>query len=132
MPLSYRIDPDRRLVVTRGNGVLKDHEVFDYQNEVWSRADVAGYDELIDMSDVTQILLPSIERLRDLAELSASMSRGMPPSRLAIVAPDDIAFGLGQMYDMCRATSAPGLKPVGVFRTMPEALTWLGIGNGLE
>jgi hypothetical protein len=57
MPLSYRIDPDRRLVVTRGNGVLKDHEVFDYQNEVWSRADVAGYDELIDMSDVTQILL---------------------------------------------------------------------------
>ena len=132
MPLTYRIDPERRLVITRGSGTLKDAEVFGYQREVWSRPEVAGFDELIDMSAVTTILLPSVERVRDLAELSAEMSRGAPRSRLAIVAPDDLAFGLGRMFDAHRENAAPGLKPVGVFRTMPKALAWLGIAGDLE
>jgi len=100
MPLSYRIDADRRLVITRGGGALKDHEVFGYQHEVWSRPDVAGFNELFDMSAVTQILLPSIDRVRDLAELSAEMSRGAPPSRMAIIAPNDLAFGLGRILSV--------------------------------
>jgi hypothetical protein len=132
MPLTYRIDPERRLVVARGSGTLKDHEVFDYQYKVWSQPDVAGFNELIDMSDVAQILLPSTDRVRDLAELSARMSRGAPRSKMAIVAPDDLAFGLGRMFDQYRESAAPGLKPVGVFRTMPEALAWLGIDGSLE
>jgi len=132
MPLTYRIDAKHELVIARGSGILKDHEVFGYQQEVWSRPEVAGFDELIDMSAVTQILVPSLERVEDLAKLSARMSRGAPQSRMAIVAPDDLSFGLGRMFDMCRGTVAPGLKPVGVFRTMPEALAWLGIKDSLE
>jgi hypothetical protein len=132
MPLIYRIDPKRRLVITRGSGILKDQEVFDYQQEVWSRPEVAGFNELVDMSAVVQILVPSMERIRDLAELSARMSRGAPLSKMAIVAPGDLSFGLGHMYDMCRDTVAPGLKPIGVFRTMPEALAWLGVEGGVE
>jgi hypothetical protein len=132
MPMTYRIDPERRLVIARGSGTVKDAEVFEYQNEVWSRPDVAGFNELIDMSDVTHILVPSAERIHDLAELSARMSHGAPQSKLAIVAPSDLAFGLGRMFDMCRDSVAPGLKPVGVFRTMPEAVAWLGIKGSLE
>jgi hypothetical protein len=127
MPLTYHIDTTRRLVITRGSGILKDHEVFGYQHEVWSRPDVAGFDELIDMSGVKQILLPSTERVRDLAELAARMNDGVPPTKLAIVAPDDLAFGLGRMFDTCRDSVAPGQKLVGVFRTMPEAMAFLGI-----
>ena len=132
MPLNYRIDADRRLVVARGSGILKDAEVFGYQREVWSRPDVAGFDELIDMSAVTTVLLPSLERVRDLAELSAEMGRTAPKSRMAIVAPDDLSFGLGRMFDAYREGAAPGLKPVGVFRTLPEALAWLGIEGGID
>jgi hypothetical protein len=129
MPLTYRIDLERRLVVARGSGALKDEEVFGYQMEVWSRPEVAGFAELIDMSRVLHVLLPSVERVRDLAELSAKMSSGAPRSRMAIVAPDDLTFGLGRMFDACRESAAPGLKPVGVFRTLPEALAFLRIAD---
>jgi hypothetical protein len=128
----YRIDPERRLVITRGTGVLKDHEIFGYQREVWSRPDVAGFNELIDMTAVTQIMIPSMERVRDLAELAARMGRGAPRSKMAIVAPDDLAFGLGRMFEIRRESAAPGVKPVAVFRTMPEALAWLGIDGSLD
>jgi hypothetical protein len=132
VPLTYRIDPERRLVVTQGRGILKDQEVFGYQQEVWSRSDVAGFDELVDMTAVTQILLPSLDRVRDLAELAAEMGRGAPRSKMAIVAPDDLAFGLGRMFEAFRESAAPGIKPVGVFRTVPEALEWLGVEGGPE
>ena len=132
MPLDYRIDPERRLVFTRGSGTLEDHEIFDYQYKVWSKPEVAGFDELVDMSSVTQIMLPSIERVRELAELAARMGRDSPRSRMAIVAPDDLAFGLGRMFGTHRDNAAPGVKPVNVFRTMPEALAWLGIEGALE
>ncbi len=127
MPLTYRIDPDRRLVVARGSGVLKDQEIFGYQHEVWSRPDVAGFYELVDMRAVTQILLPSVERVRDLAELAVQMGRGAPPSKMAVVAPDDLAYGLGRMFDAFRDCKARGVKPVGIFRTWPEAIAFLGI-----
>ncbi len=132
MPLTYRIDPERRLIVTRCSGILKDQEVFGYQHEVWAREDVQGFDEIVDMTDITQIMLPSIERVRDLAELGARMSIGKPSSRLAIVAPGDLSFGLGRMFDSCRQSVAPGLKQVGVFRTKAEALAWLGIQGDVE
>jgi hypothetical protein len=73
VPIEYRIDHERRLVLARGHGTFTDRDAFGYQREVWSRPDVAGYDELIDMSDVREIPLPDPKRVRDLAHLSAEM-----------------------------------------------------------
>jgi hypothetical protein len=50
MPLAHRIDHRLRLVLAWASGTLTDEEVFAYQKEVWSRPDVAGYDELVDMT----------------------------------------------------------------------------------
>jgi len=50
MPLAHRIDHRPRLVIARASGTLTDEEVFAYQKDVWSRPDVAGYDELVDMT----------------------------------------------------------------------------------
>jgi hypothetical protein len=36
------------------------------------------------------------------------------------------------MFEIRREAAAPGVKPVRVFRTMPEALAWLGIDGSLE
>ena len=63
MPLAHRIDHPLRLVLAWASGTLTDEEVFAYQNEVWSRPDVAGYDELVDMTAVEHVALPSIERV---------------------------------------------------------------------
>lgn len=126
MPIEHEVDHKRRLVIAKGRGVLTDQDVFEYQRGVWSRPDVAGYDELIDMSDVGEIELPSLQRVRDLARLSASMDPAVPPSRLAIVAPKDFAFALGRLYEAHRGMDGRSTKTVSVFRSAGDALAWLG------
>lgn len=127
MPISYRVDHDARIVVVVGHGVLADAEVFGYQHELGSRSDIAGYGELIDMSAVTEFAVPSADRVRDLADLASAMDGPAYTSRLAIVAPADIAFGLGRMYQAYRELGRQSVKEMGVFRTMEEALAFLRV-----
>jgi len=127
MPIEFSIDHEQRLVRAKGRDTLTDEDVFSYQREVWSLPEVAGYNELMDMSEVQQIALPSIDRVRDLAKLSASMDTAKTGSKFAIVAPADLAFGLGRMYEMYRDLQAQSTKQVGVFRTLKEALEFLGL-----
>ena len=127
MPLEHRIDHRLRLVLTRAIGTLTDEEIFAYQREVWSRPDVAGYDELVDMSDVEHVAVPSTDRVTQLASFSAAMDARAPASRFAIVAPRDYEFALGRMYEAHRELDSRGTKRVGVFRTRAEALAWLGL-----
>ncbi len=125
MPIEHEIDHQRRLVLARGHGTLTDAEVFHYQSSVWSHPEVAGYDELFEMSDVADITPPSTERIRELAQLSAAMD-ALSPSRLAIVAPDDLPFALGRMYETHRGLDKRSTKTVSVFRSVGDALAWLG------
>jgi hypothetical protein len=132
MPFEYRIDHGCRIVLTEGRGTVTDPEVFAYQRDVWSSPDLAGYDELIDMSGVMQIVLPTAERVRQLADLAAAMDVSTAPARLAIVAPDDYAFGLGRMYSAFRETNPQSTKQVAVFRSRANALQWLGLREEIE
>ncbi len=126
MPIEYQIDHARRLVTAQGRGVLSDQDVFEYQQAVWSRPDVAGYDELMDMRAVERIIELSADRVVRLAALSAAMDAGRP-SRFAIVASQDLAFGLGRMYQTYRSLQESSTKEVGVFRTLGDAMAFLGI-----
>src|SRR5262245_51431590 len=129
MPIDYYIDHARRLVVARGSGIFTDPEVFAYQREVWSRPDVSGYDELIDMSAVEKIAipLPAPDSVLRLATEAAAMDSTSQTAKLAIVAPQPHAFGLGRMYQTYRELDPNSTKQVRVFRTLREALSFLGI-----
>ena len=131
MPITYQIDHERRLVDAKADGLISDGDVFAYQREVWSRTDVVGYAEIVDMIAVERIDLPSIDRIRELAELAARMNADKPVAKLAIVASRDFAFGLGRMYETYRELQAGSTKPVGVFRTRREALDFLGLEGDL-
>jgi hypothetical protein len=131
MPITHKIDHGRRLVWANGHGTLTDDEVFAYKRTVWSRTDVAGYDELFDVTSVEHIALPSTARVRELAELAAAMDRGTSASKLAVVAPDDLAFGLARMYEIYRGLAAGSVRQVGIFRSLSEALTFLGMETDL-
>ena len=132
MPIVYRVDHEARVVVTAGLGIMTDGDVFGYQRDAWSRADVAGYNELIAMTQVTQIALPSADRVKDLANLSAGMDDTGTKSRLAVVASENLAFGLGRMYQAYRELDRRSTKEVGIFRTMEEALAFLKLDHPLE
>ena len=124
MPLEYDIDHARRLVTARGRGILTYQEMIEYQSAVWSRPDVDGYDELVDVTAVEDFAQPSTDKVRDLASLSAVMD-GRRAAKFAIVARGNLAYGLGRMYQTYRSLEGSGTKNVGVFRTMAEALTFL-------
>jgi len=111
---------------------VTDEDVFGYQHDAWSDGSTAGYDEVVDMTRVTRIALPSIERVRDLARLSATMDPPGSKTKFAIVAPEDIAFGLGRMFQAFRELDVRSTKEVGVFRTMEEARAFLGVDEGVS
>lgn len=127
MPIEFTIDHARRLVTATARGTLTGQDVFGYQRAVWSRADVQGYNELLDMRLVEAIDLPSVDNMRALAELSASMDTPSTSSKFAIVATSDEAFGLSRMYETYRHLEGKGTKQVGVFRTLTEAYAYLGV-----
>jgi hypothetical protein len=132
VPIRFRVDAQAKVVVAAAYGTLTDDDVFGYQLGVWSRPDLAGYDELIDMTRVEEITLPSTARVRELAVTSAEMDDPARSSRFAIVAPDDFAFGLGRMFQTYRELDGRSTKEVGVFRTVAEALTFLDVEGPLE
>ena len=127
MPLEYRIDQERRVVFATATGTLTDEDVFGYQRGVWSQSDVVGFDEVVDMGEVEDLVLSSGDRVRALADLASTMDVPGAASRLAIVAPQDFAFGLARMYEAYRTMNQRGSKVVSVFRSMQAALDWLGL-----
>ena len=108
---------------------MTDEDVFGYQHEVWSRPEVEGYDELVDVIDVEHIALPYADRVQDLAQLSAGMDTRYRASHLAVIAPSETAYGIGRMYQAYRGLDRQSTKQVGVFRTREEALAFLGIAE---
>ena len=90
MPIEFTIDVDRRLVISKALGTLTFDEMLDYQQHVWSRLEVAGFNELIDMSAVEKIHEPFAAHIQQLATLSAAMDTGTPAAKFAIVAPEQI------------------------------------------
>jgi hypothetical protein len=132
MPITYRIDHEIRLVIARGYGTLTDDDIFGYQRDVSSREDARGYNALVDMTDVSEIKPPSAQRVQDLAAVAAQMDAVSPPSRFAIVAPGDLAFGLGRMFQVQRELQKGSTREVRVFRILSDALAFLKIDHAVS
>ncbi|MCZ7645838.1 MAG: hypothetical protein M5U26_11225 [Planctomycetota bacterium] len=126
MPIRFEVDAGRKLVRATAHGVLTGAEIFEYQRTVWARPEVAGFNELVDMTGVTSVEQPTPGKTDHLAGLSAEMDAG-GPSRFAIVASQDLYYGLGRMYGAYREARQGSLKEVRVFRSRGEALAWLGV-----
>jgi hypothetical protein len=131
--MEFRVDHDRRLVVAEGHGTVSLEELMQYQRDVWARSDAAGYDELMDMTDVRAALQPTPARMKELAESAATMDASRGRSRFAIVAPQHEFFGLGRMYEAYRGMASRSTRQVAVFRDRAQAMLWLaGEGPALD
>jgi len=127
MPIDFRIDHDRRVVIAQAKGALTSGDFFRYKNEAWTQPGVPGYNELMDLTLVTEIVDPSVEEIKRLVQLAVSMDPPNTPSRFAIAAPKEIIFGLGRMYEAYRSLQPGSTKSVTVFRTLTEAMEFLGL-----
>lgn len=130
MPLDYVIDRNLRLVTATPRGSLTLEEMLGYQREVWSQPDLCGYDEMIVMDEVTDVDSATMGQLKRLASVASTMDLMTGPARMAIVAAQDLHYGLGRMYAVIREDTPLSRKTISVFRTRGDALRWLGKGDG--
>ncbi|MEW5875276.1 MAG: hypothetical protein AB1752_08865 [Candidatus Zixiibacteriota bacterium] len=126
MALTAEVDMERRLVMARAHGVLTYEDIEQYQKTLWTRPEVKGFNEIVDVSDVEKIDYQSSHHVRELAVLASEMD-GVEKSRLAIVASEAGAYGIARMYQTYRGLQSKSTKEVAVFHTMDEAMKWLGV-----
>ena len=125
MPISYQTDPGKRRIVAEASGAIGQQELFAYQKDVGTRPEWAGFDEIFDVSHVDSLLDIRIDNLKALADLAASMDTPGLPSKFAIVAPQDLYFGLGRMYESLRESAPHSSRRIAAFRSRAEAERWL-------
>ena len=123
MPISYRIDPERGLVVTTASGILTDDDIIELKRQLAADPDFkAGMRELSDVRAVTdlQVSTNGVRRMVAMDERPASTANR---HKLAIVAGTDATFGMARMYQMFTESNQPH---VAVFRDYDKARQWLG------
>jgi hypothetical protein len=119
MPLTYRVDTEKRIVHSHGSGLLSASDLLDYFTATRADPDFqATMDRLMDLRAVTQ--LPSSPDVRSLATF-ARLKAPVDGARMAIIAPTDLAFGVSMMF---KAFVGYGDRLL-VVRDEAEALAWL-------
>ena len=119
MPALYKIDKERRLVMSTGWGVLTLADSLAHQRKLLKDPDFdPSYSQLLDVTHVTDVDL-SIEDIRGLAVTKVFSA----DSRRAILVNNDLQFGLSRMFEVFR--EGMGETGIRVFRNLEEALEWI-------
>ena len=119
MPSSYVIDKERKLVITTAWGDCNADDVLEFRKQVLKDRDFdPSFSQLADFTGVTKVDV-SPDEVRMLATKSLFSTQ----SRRALVADNQVIFGLSKMFGILR--SLRGEKLIRVFRTRSEALDWL-------
>jgi hypothetical protein len=123
MPAFYKIDKQRKLVMSKGTGVLTMTEALAHQRKLLKDPDFdPSYSQLLDVTHVTDVDL-STEDIRRLAVTKVFSA----DSRRAILVNNDLQFGLSRMFEVFRENM--GETGIRVFRNLDDALDWVLCNN---
>ncbi len=126
MPISYRIDKQRRLVLTTATGVLTDEELLDHKRALIVDPEFEpGMRELSDVRTIERLSVTPAG-VRKMVALDQDHADRLGDYRLAIVALADASFGTARMYQMLTEAN---VQNIGVFRQMEEAEKWLELAS---
>src|ERR1700688_540611 len=119
MPFSYKIDKERRLMMSTASGVITMAEALAHQEELLKDPEFdPSFGQLGDATQVTGVELSS----SDLRALSQTRVHS-PNSRRAILVSGDLVFGLARMFGIFREMM--GETGIRVFRNLEDALEWV-------
>lgn len=126
MPISYRIDRQRGLVLTTATGALTDEELLHHKRALIDDPEFEpGMRELSDVRSIERLdITPG--GVRRLVAVDQEHADRLGDFRLAIVAPSDATFGTARMY---QALTEANVRNIGVFRGIEEAEKWLGVAS---
>jgi hypothetical protein len=119
MPAFYKIDKERKLVMSSGSGVLTREDLVGHQNRLLKDPDFdPDFSQLLDFTNLAKVdVTPEDVRL------AARKNIFSPHSRRAFLVKDDLQFGLARMFEIHRELA--GEKGIRVFRNIDEALDWV-------
>lgn len=129
MSIVYRIIKEHRLIVSVHVGTVPDDEFLRSYKQLFEDAAFdENYNLLVDLRRTTSGER-STAALRSLsADVEQQYRSAEPAPKTAVIAPTDISFGLGRMYQSFVDT-VPG--EVVIFRAADAALAWLGVPPGV-
>ena len=132
-----------RRILAEASGPIGQQDLFAYKRAVGARPEWAGYDEVLDVSLVDSLLDIRLDNLKAVADFAASLDQPEQPSKFAIVAPQDLYFGLGKSMVFglfiaqigCRQGLSAGQGPTAVgvaaTRAVVSSLIWIVVIDGL-
>jgi len=129
MPIKQSMLPDHNLVILKHEGSIPDEEFLDFYKKFFMSNDVdLSMNLLVDLREADSTPR-SQEALHQFAEFIGSSLSGIQTRiKVAVIAPDDLSFGLARMYE---AYSDIVPWDFVVFRVLDAALAWLGLPEDL-
>jgi hypothetical protein len=119
MPVFYKIDKERRLVMTAATGPFTLADTLDHQQRLVKDPDFEPtFCQLIDLSDITSFDVNAAD-IRILAQANLFSF----PSRRAILITSDVGFGLARIFEVLREFA--GETGIKIFRDLDEAFDWV-------
>jgi len=119
MPTFYKIDTERKFVLTTGSGFVTKQEVFTLQDQMSSDPEFdPSFSQVADFAQLTNTDIG----MRDV-QTFAQRDAFSIHSRRAIIVKGDIAFGFAKIFELYRQmTGANGIR---VFRNHDKAFDWI-------
>lgn len=124
MPITYEINKEQGVIYTTATGSLDDTDIAAFKQKLTSDPDYRpGMKELSDVRGVDEfrVTAAGISRFAGMDEDSEDMVK---EHRLAIIATEDVIFGMARMYQFQTEKSKPNVQ---IFRDLQQAREWLGL-----
>ena len=125
MPVLVSVDPQRRLILVRGQGIVTDDDLLGFVREYLHDRDLNQYDELFDLSHADLFDL-TYAGLASVADAAAASDERNPLTRIAILISEAQGAGLSRMYQTLREERG-GHRETRVFWSRKECLDWLDL-----
>ncbi len=122
MPWNYRIDKERRLVITTVWDRLTGGEVADHQRKLLhDPAFERDFFQFLDFAAITEMQVDRVT-VAELARFDLFSAK----SRRAFLATDPLAYGISRMFIALREAHG-GEEQIEVFKDRNKALQWLDV-----
>ena len=119
MPATFAIDKQRQLVISTGLDPLTAADLLSHQEKLLRDPEFnPTFSQIMDLTRVTVFELTAGD-VRMLAQKTVFS----PRSRRAIVAANNVGYGLSRMFEMHRESF--GENGIHVFRNLDEAVDWI-------
>ena len=122
--ITFRVETSLGIVVTTWKGKVSNADLISAYTKLFEDpAFQPGFHELLDVSeaDMVEVSGEGLRKLELFIESQTPDSVG--EFKTAVVAPEDLSFGLARMYGFYSDDSSEAVR---VFRDSEKALDWLG------